>query len=149
MSSKDDERYFYLVCAIYNLLPDADWRLQPKNPLAPSLMKILMSLCICLSCSQMDKLVEKLCFYKDIPEKAVEMVLRYLYTYSLFDADIENCTWGNLFHYLEGTYTKENHTVWVAGLYVEHVEESEWETIIGNLQGMIIAEIDAVRRKVV
>jgi len=148
MTSYNDTRYFDLVCTIYGLLPNAVWYHQSENRRAPSLIKILMSLCIRLACSQMEKLVEKLCLYKDIPEEAVEMVLRYLYTSSLSNDTIENCTWGNLFHYLEGTYTKENHTMWVAGLYVEQVDDSEWETIIGNLQGMIIAETEAVRRKV-
>ena len=103
-------------------------------------------MCIHLSYSQMEKLVKIFRLYDDIPEEAVENVLRFLYTLSLFDDDVKNCTWKNLFHFLQGTYTEENSMIWLANLYRDPVRDLEWDPIIDFLPDMIKAEIKAARK---
>jgi len=146
MPTDEDNPCLKLVGTIYSLLQDAKWCLQPENPLAPSLMKILTGMCLHLSYSQMEELVRTLDLDKGVPEKAVEGVLRFIYTMSSFYDDVENCTWKNLFHFLEGAYTEANRTIWVAEIYAERIVDSEWDAIISFLPGMIEAEIEKVRR---
>lgn len=146
MPSEEDNEYFKLVDIIYQLIPDVEWCHQHDNSYSPTLMKILTCMCIHLSYSQMEKLVKIFRLYDDIPEEAVENVLRFLYTLSLFDDDVKNCTWKNLFHFLQGTYTEENSMIWLANLYRDPVRDLEWDPIIDFLPDMIKAEIKAARK---
>ena len=153
MSSRQ-ARYFReclikLITQVRSFIPDEEWsKGSSTDPSAPSLMHIIINMCIQLTQKQLYQIMTLIQEQKkEVPSLSIPLVLRCFHNLLPSYCDIiriaqEESTWEDLDGYLMDRLSSTNSSLWALNLHVEAgIEDKELGRKMNDLQKMIDQEI--------